>query len=241
MSSRSYATNGCKTCSGLTLIELLVALGIMAIMAVMSWQGLDAMARARTMADDHHNQVAVLNTGLQQWVQDLDKVVETPPLSVITWDGRVLRLIRHSTGSAHDGLLVAAWTRGVRDVNGVGQGQWLRWQSKPKTTVNELRAAFDQAGVWAQNAGETGRQQETSIVPLQGWQIYFYRAGAWTNPLSSQALPGESRATAYSTDSVTSGAAIDGIRLVVTLPPGHPMGGAITRDWVRPTLSDGKS
>jgi general secretion pathway protein J len=241
MSSRSYATNACKTCSGLTLIELLVALGIMAIMAVMSWQGLDAMARTRTMAEDHQNQVAVLNTGLQQWMQDLDKVVETPPLSVLTWDGRVLRLIRRSTGGASDGLLVAAWTRNVRGVNGVGQGQWLRWQSKPQATVNELRAAYDQAGLWAQNAGDAERQQETSIVPLDGWQIYFYRGGAWTNPLSAESQPGESSVTSYTTDSVTGGAAIDGIRLVLTLSPGHPMGGTLTRDWVRPTLSDGKS
>ena len=33
----------------------------------------------------------------------------------------------------------------------------------------------------------------------------------------------------------------DGVRLVMTLPPGQALSGVITRDWVRPTLGGGKS
>lgn len=228
-----------KNSNGFTLLELLVAMAIMAVMAVMAWQGLDAMARTRAMAQEHQNQVAVLNTGLQQWGRDLDMVVETGPLSIMVWDGRVLSLVRRSTANTADGVLVAAWTLGMR--GGSGERQWLRWQSKPETTLARLRTALDQAGMWAQSASDADRQQEVSIVPLEGWQIYFYRGGAWTNPLSNDSLQGQSRAMSYNTDSLMRGIAIDGIRLVLTLPAGHPMGGNITRDWVRPTLSDGKS
>jgi general secretion pathway protein J len=33
----------------------------------------------------------------------------------------------------------------------------------------------------------------------------------------------------------------DGVRLVLQLPPGETISGTLTRDWVRPTLSGGKS
>jgi general secretion pathway protein J len=33
----------------------------------------------------------------------------------------------------------------------------------------------------------------------------------------------------------------DGVRLVLTLPPGPSITGVLTRDWVRPTFSGGKS
>ena len=227
-----------KSCGGFTLVELLVALSVMALMAVMAWQGLDAMARASTQVQERNAKVAVLNVGLQQWAQDLDMTVQTEPLSVMFWDGRVLRLVRHSTASASDGVLLVAWTRGVRG----GQGQWLRWQSEPLTTKAQLVSAFDQAGVWAQSPGEALRKQEVAIESVQAWQIYFHRGGAWSNPLSGDSTVSEGSVISYTTDSTASiGSAIDGIRLVLTMPASHPMGGTLTRDWVRPTLSGGNS
>jgi general secretion pathway protein J len=229
---------GQKGARGFTLIELLVAMGVMAGMAVMAWQGLDAMARTRAMAVERGDKLAALNIGLQQWVRDLDMMVQTPPLSILQWDGRVLSLVRRSGGGASDGPVLAAWTRGVR---GSGQGHWLRWQSKPVTSRTELLAEFERVNDWAHSAGDAGRQQEASVLQIDDWQIYFYRGGAWTNPLSRDLPPGEGRAMGFSTNSLTPGVAIDGIRIVLTLPPGHPLGGSITRDWVRPTLSDAKS
>ena len=150
----------------------------------------------------------------------------------------VLRLIRRSTASASDGFLIAAWTRGERG----GPGQWLRWQSEPLTSKAQLLSAFDEAGVWAQSPGDAQRKQEVAIESVQAWQIYFHRGGAWSNPLSGDSTMSEGRTTSYTTDSTSGdGSAIDGIRLVLTLPASHPIGGTLTRDWVRPTLNGGKS
>jgi general secretion pathway protein J len=33
----------------------------------------------------------------------------------------------------------------------------------------------------------------------------------------------------------------DGVRLVVTLPPGDGLSGTLTRDWVKPTVGSAKS
>jgi len=33
----------------------------------------------------------------------------------------------------------------------------------------------------------------------------------------------------------------DGVRLVITLPPGDGLSGTLTRDWVKPTVGSAKS
>ena len=42
-----------QPCRGFTLIEVLVALAIMAVMAVMSWQAIDGMTRTQERARTH--------------------------------------------------------------------------------------------------------------------------------------------------------------------------------------------
>jgi general secretion pathway protein J len=37
---------------GFTLVEVLVALVVMAVLASMAWQGIDGIARSRTIADE---------------------------------------------------------------------------------------------------------------------------------------------------------------------------------------------
>ena len=106
---------------GFTLIELMVAISIMAMMAVLSWRGLDGMTRAQALTSQRSDEVLTLQTGLAQWKVDLDMLTQTPGISNLDWDGRVLRLTRR-TVPAGNGLVVVAWTR--RSDLG---GQWLRW------------------------------------------------------------------------------------------------------------------
>jgi len=62
------------------------------------------------------------------------------------------------------------------------------------------------------------------VVELSSWQLFFYRGGAWSNPLSS-------------TDTQDSSAIPDGVRLVLALPDRHPLAGTLVRDWARNTLT----
>ena len=48
---------------GFTLIELLVAIGVMALMAGLSWRGLDGMARTQTQLTQRADQVMTLQAG----------------------------------------------------------------------------------------------------------------------------------------------------------------------------------
>ncbi len=234
---------------GFTLVELLIALSVMALMAVLSWRGLDGMARAQIQTQQRADEVLSLQTALAQWGADLDAMAQGPGLNAIDWDGRALRITRQVSAAQADGLVVVAWTR--RDIGGTGgSGPWLRWQSPPLRERSTLQTAWLQAAQWAQNPGDEAKKREVFIAPLAQWQIYFYRGDAWSNPLSSDGrLAASTSATssiaATATQAANTGTsatvAPDGIRLVLTLPTTHALHGALTRDWVRPTLSGGKS
>jgi general secretion pathway protein J len=231
--------------SGFTLVELLVAIFAMAVLAVMSWRGLDSMTRAQAQTEARSDEVLTLQVGLAQWGADLDAMAVLPATTSIDWNGRVVRMVRYSSAGPAAGIVVAAWSRRVVD----GTSTWLRWQSPEATTREQLDQAWLQADVWAQNAGEEERRREVPVVPLQEWQVFFFRGNAWTNPMSSAVttivappLPSASaaggagaRGTAQ-VASTTVAPMPDGVRLVLVLPPGQAISGTLSRDWVRPTL-----
>jgi general secretion pathway protein J len=227
---------GINATRGFTLIELLVAISVMALMAVMSWQGLDGMTRAQTQTRQRANEVLALQMGLAQWTADLDALALVPQTQSMDWDGRALRLTRYSSASAAEGLLVVAWSRRVVD----GTGQWLRWQSPPLRTRGEVQEAWQQATLWAQNPGQEQKRREVLVTPLDQWQLFYYRQNAWTNPLSSDTTTASSGSSTAAPVAVNAGVP-EGIRLVLTLPGTSALAGVVTRDWVRPTLSSNKS
>jgi general secretion pathway protein J len=219
---------------GFTLIELLVAIGVMALMAGLSWRGIDGMARTQSQLAQRTDQVMTLQAGLAQWSADLDAMVQLPHVAALDWDGRALRITRRSAVSGSDGLLVVAWTR--RTIN--GNGQWLRWQSLPVTSRGALQNAWVTAAQWAQNPGEAEKRFEVSVVALDDWKVFYYRSDAWTNPLSSDGTP-----QPFTNNKPAAPAFVvpDGVRLVLTLPSGAGVGGILTHDWAQIALAGGKS
>jgi general secretion pathway protein J len=229
-------TNSFHRSRGFTLIELLVAIGIMAVMAGLSWQGIDGMVRAQTQLQHRADALLTLQAGLGQWSADLDALADGQPDQTLDWDGRCLRLLRRNTAAPGEGLLVVAWSR--RTVDGVGQ--WLRWQSTPLRTRQEQQTAWASAAQWAQNAGDDAKKREVRITPLTQWELFYFRNNAWSHPLSSSGTSSGTATGATQTVTTTT-ARPDGVRLVLTLPDSEALRGTLTRDWVRPTLSGGKS
>ena len=181
-----------------------------------------------------------LQAGLSQWAADLDALVQLPNTPALDWDGRALRITRRSTAAPGDGLLVVAWSR--REIDGTGQ--WLRWQSPPVQTRGELQTTWARAAQWAQNASEADKKLEVRVAALDQWKVFYFRADAWTNPLSSDGAPPPpppaptpiGTPVAAPTEQVLP----DGVRLVLTLPPNEAFVGTLTRDWARITLGGGK-
>ncbi|WP_409374704.1 PulJ/GspJ family protein [Verminephrobacter aporrectodeae] len=210
---------------GFTLIELLVAIGVMALLAILSWRGLDGMLRAQETTRQRADELLVLQAALSQWGTDLDAVLPIANTTALDWDGQVLRLTRRSGTIPDIGALVVAWTR--RSTT----GQWLRWQSPPLRTRAEWQQAWQQAAQWARTPGEAERRHETALLTLDDWQIFYSRGGAWSNPLSSSDGASGSSAAAVP----------DGVRLRITLPAGQALAGLLTRDWVNPVLGGERS
>ncbi len=205
-----------KRDAGFTLVEVLVALLLMAILSTFAWRGLDGVLRAREDSRAAIDATSRLATVLTQWEQDLQAVADTELVPAIAFDGQTLRLTRRTPG----GITLVAWA--------LRSGRWQRWASAPLTRSAELQQAWLASQQFLGN--EPGQLDLASDV--SEWQVYFYRGGAWTNAQSSATLVGTPAAAPPG--SLPPGTAPppavraelpQAVRLVLTMKPGK-----LTRD-----------
>ena len=215
-----------KASKGFTLIEVLVASAILALMALISWRGLDGMFKTQTALQTRSDATQNLQMGLAQWRTDLDNMLVLQGTPALEWDGRVMRITRQHSQDPKAGVQVVAWT--------LGNGQWTRWQSEPLMQNDAWTQAWTQAQIWAESAGslKTNTAQEVLIHPVQTWQIYFHRDGAWTNALSSDVNTNTNTIGKSSLQNLP-----EGLRLVLELADRPEIQGKVTMDWVRPTFT----
>jgi general secretion pathway protein J len=210
------------TCGGFTLVEVLVALMIMAILAVMAWQGVDGIVRARDASNIRLTQTLRLNTVMAQWEQDLTSV-QTSVVPSLSFDGASLRLVRRVDG----GLQVVVWSLRPRAslpdllAGDTTEGNvWLRWAGPVTTTKSGLQESWLRSQQFQGN--EAGQLQLMSGIAQ--WQIYFYRGNAWTNAQSSSgSAPGKGFVQ-------TQVVLPTGVRLLLEMAPGAARQGSLTRD-----------
>lgn len=219
---------------GFTLVELLVALFVLSLVAILSWRGLDGMVRTQSALQGRADDVLALQAGVAQWRTDLDAVTPLPGLPAVAWNGQVLRMVRQVEGPEGPAMAVVAWTRR----NDAGASLWRRWLSPPATTRQAIEAAWQQADLWARNPGAAERLREAAVAALDDWQVFFYRGDAWVNPQTSDAqragAEGSPPAPAANTTLP------EGVRVVLSLPAGGPVSGDLTLDWVNSRVSGGR-
>ena len=155
--------------TGFTLVEVLVALLVMAILAGLAWQALDGVVRARDDSQGRIDRTVRLATVLTQWEQDLQAVHDTEAVPALAFDGQTLRLTRRSDG----GVLLVAWA--------VRNNQWQRWAGPTLANTGELQEA------WLRSQQLLGTEPGTVLLAEDAsqWQIYFARDGQWSNAQST--------------------------------------------------------
>ncbi|SPJ18835.1 putative General secretion pathway protein J [Burkholderiales bacterium] len=96
--------------SGFTLLELLVAVSILAVIAVIAWQGLSALTATRERLEPQNDEVHAVLAGFGQIERDLTQTptnavlfaLPTQPLRVVAIDGhpslQILRLAESPDG-----------------------------------------------------------------------------------------------------------------------------------------------
>lgn len=204
-----------QTERGFTLVEVLVSLLILSVLAATAWKGMDAIGRAREVADGKLKETLRLQSVMTQWEADMAQVLDTQVVPGLAFDGGALRLTR----KAQSGVIVVTWVS--RD------GRWLRWASPVVSRVGDLRTQ------WQRSYTLQGREAGTltALPGLVQWQVYCFRGGAMSNCQSS----GDVATTNATTGTGTSTAAArvvlpEAIRLSLTLDERSGLPGTVQRD-----------
>lgn len=206
---RARGAAGAAARRGFTLVEVMVALLIMAVLAGMAWQGIDAIARARDGGQAQLDRTLRLATVIAQWDQDLQAVQDTAVVPALAFDGATLRVVRAADG----GVQLVAWT--------LRADRWQRWAGPVVTRVAELQDSWMRSQQLL--GGEPGLVQ--LLAGVESVQVYFYRGNGWSNAQSSGDVdPGASGGGGPAREQLPSG-----VRLVLA-QAGEPL----TRDLMLP-------
>ena len=170
------------------MLELLVAAMVLAVMAALSWRGLDGVARGRDAVRASSTASAQLALCMQQLRTDVDGARDAgrdlPAVSVAA-NGDLL-IVRRAPGTATplDGppprdaglLQVVRW--------GLRAGVWRRWASAPQGQRGALLAAMRQP------AGDglpmlDGVTRVRFLVYREAGTGLSQQSGAWVNPYTA--------------------------------------------------------
>lgn len=207
---------------GFTLVEVLVALALMAAMATMAWRGIDGMLRSRDISQGSLVRTERLQSVIAQWELDLQALQDSGVLNPIAFDGIQLLLTRRQP----EGMQLISWN--------LREGRLYRWASPVLTTQAALAEAYARS-----QQDISGPEQLLALDGVSRWQMFFYRGNSWSNAQSSDDLSNDQGAppppsTAPSGASGTPPPGVrrqlpSGVRMLLEFAPGSGHEGTLTR------------
>jgi general secretion pathway protein J len=208
-----------RRAAGFTLVEVMVALLIMAILAGLAFRGMEALVHAKDAALSSTDRTLKLNTGMSQFEYDVSQVVDTKVLHPpIMFDGATLRLARRTP----DGVQLVLWTLQDR--------RWQRWASGSFTHMSELSDAWMRSQQWDSiSAGAI-----TVLENVDGFQYYVCNPNStatsgcsWNNGQSTQGTTTVVNGSGSNDASTTQSVLVQPTGIRITLKVGD---GEITRE-----------
>ena len=167
-----------RRAAGFTLIEVLVALVIMAVLSAMAFRGIDAVMRAKDTALAASDRTLKLNTGMSQFEYDVSQIVDSRVLpQAVMFDGATLRVARRTP----EGIQLVLWTLQDR--------RWQRWASGSFVHTSELTDAWMRSQQWDAISGNA----ITVLENVDSFQVYVCNPAniattgcSWNNVQSTQ-------------------------------------------------------
>lgn len=155
-----------KSERGFALIEMVVALVIMALVGLMAWRGMDAMIRGREVIDKRANQDADYSQLVRQFERDCQSVLSKDEIaslassvsggaisSSIAAGAKNIWFLRRYRADNMDAWLIAGYT--------VGPAGLQRWTSRP------LMQRTDAGALWAGVARDPDLSSSDLLVSLE--------------------------------------------------------------------------
>ena len=210
MPSDSFDSSGLQR--GLTLVELLVAMTMMAFVAVLGWRGLDSITRARISLNEELAQTRGLQLAFAQMQTDCMNVVNPAEIDgrqAVELDQARFTLVRRTQPEAQpgalqlvtyrlrDGSLTREESPPTRDLVRLNQYQQLATSSALPGVRLQSGVKSMEFRVWADDGrGWRGRGSEDSSMPTSRAALMNPQAGTtstqilWTGLEVALQLPG---------------------------------------------------
>ena len=167
---------------GFTLVELLIAISIMAIIAVLGWRGLDSIVRARAILNDDMEQARGLQLTFAQMQSDCAKVVtpqdigqrptmaiEPNRMTMVRWvfaENQPSR-VQVVTYRVADGKLTRRETVATRDINMLEKDWEAALQGHDNSTPVLLQSDVSSMMIQTWLPGQKGPIVSTAATPGQ--------------------------------------------------------------------------
>lgn len=180
--------------SGFTLIEMMVATSIVAVIGTMAAVGISSLIDTKERAEAHATANSVQHVSIEQIITDLDNAAVIHQTQTIEWDGKALLITRRAASGGH--LQVVAWT--------TSNSKLFRWNSGALFTMQAWNDAWIEAGTWARSGQLSANQYAQSLMNADNMDVAFWVGNGWANAQSS----------------LTSGAMVNGARINIQTPGG---------------------
>jgi general secretion pathway protein J len=168
--------------SGFTLLELLVALAIFAVVAALAWGGLDAVARMQRGLEDAGSALAQLQKAIGHFERDVRQAVPRP---IRTESGEVEPAL---AGSA-DRFDLSLWRNAASALHATAGVQRASWRCRDGQLLRSQWGAPDRTG--ATPVSETVELTQLSHCRFRYVAADGTRSDRWPLPgASPRSLPG---------------------------------------------------